>query len=303
MAKKLAIIIPAYKHSFLRQALDSIACQTCKDFTLYIGDDCSPYPIRDIVNEYDKKIDIVYRRFDTNLGGKDLVAQWERCIAMSTEEPYIWLFSDDDEMEPQCVASFLNEIRTTCDFYDIYHFDVKIINNNNEVIKDHNSYPQNLDCIGFYKGKLRSRFPSLVVENIFTREIYNKSKGFKNFDLAWGSDTATWTIFSADKGFYTIQDAKVLWRNSDQNITPDFSPEIVKRKVKSLNEFLKWGLEFFKCRNKNVFLTNLRAYINRMTKFHVHISDRDFKEATKEFCRNHHCSYLFLPLYYFIKNR
>ena len=74
MKKKLAIVIPAYKATFLRAALDSIAAQTCQDFTLYIGDDCSPYQLGAIVDEYRDKIDLFYERFDTNLGGKDLVA-------------------------------------------------------------------------------------------------------------------------------------------------------------------------------------------------------------------------------------
>ena len=110
---KLAIIIPAYKATFLPAALDSIAVQTCKDFTLYVGDDCSPEPIGNIVEQYKDKIKLVYQRFDTNLGGKDLVAQWERCIAMSKDEPYIWLFSDDDVMEPNCVEQLLKQIETT----------------------------------------------------------------------------------------------------------------------------------------------------------------------------------------------
>ena len=74
--KQLAIIIPAYKATFLSAALDSIAAQTCKDFTLYVGDDYSPEPIGPIVEAYLNKIDLFYQRFDSNLGGKDLVAQW-----------------------------------------------------------------------------------------------------------------------------------------------------------------------------------------------------------------------------------
>ena len=50
--KRLAIIIPAYKATFLSAALDSISAQTCKDFTLYVGDDCSPEPIGNIVEQY-----------------------------------------------------------------------------------------------------------------------------------------------------------------------------------------------------------------------------------------------------------
>ena len=124
MTHRLAIIIPAYKATFLTAALDSIAAQTCKDFTLYVGDDCSPDPIDKIVEQYRDKIDLVYQRFETNLGGKDLVAQWERCIAMSHDEPYIWLFSDDDVMEPNCVELLLRTIDETKGAYDLYHFDV-----------------------------------------------------------------------------------------------------------------------------------------------------------------------------------
>ena len=95
----LAIVIPAYKSTFLAAALDSIAAQTSLDFTLYIGDDCSPNHLGAIVDRYRDRINLVYHRFDTNLGGKDLVAQWERCIDMSQGEEWIWLFSDDDVME------------------------------------------------------------------------------------------------------------------------------------------------------------------------------------------------------------
>lgn len=102
----MAIVIPAYKITYLRETLESISRQTDKRFNLYIGDDCSPYDIESVVKEYENKIPLTYKRFDTNLGGKDLVAQWERCIEMTKDEEYIWLFSDDDTMDPECVASF-----------------------------------------------------------------------------------------------------------------------------------------------------------------------------------------------------
>lgn len=40
MEEKIAIVIPAYKCRFLRQTLDSIVVQTCRSFTVYIGDRC-----------------------------------------------------------------------------------------------------------------------------------------------------------------------------------------------------------------------------------------------------------------------
>ena len=69
MEEKIAIVIPAYKCRFLRQTLDSIVVQTCRSFTVYIGDDASPQNLKEIVSDYADKMNIVYRRFDTNLGG------------------------------------------------------------------------------------------------------------------------------------------------------------------------------------------------------------------------------------------
>ena len=45
---------------------------SCRSFTVYIGDDASPQNLKEIVSDYADKMNIVYRRFDTNLGGVDL---------------------------------------------------------------------------------------------------------------------------------------------------------------------------------------------------------------------------------------
>ena len=126
MQRDLAIVIPAYKESFLAAALDSIAAQTCQDFTLYIGDDCSPYDLKSIVDRYRDKIHLVYKRFDTNMGGKDLVAQWERCVDMNQGENWIWLFSDDDVMEPNCVEEFYKYIQRKPNA-KLLHYNIKPI--------------------------------------------------------------------------------------------------------------------------------------------------------------------------------
>lgn len=193
--KRLAIIIPAYKAAFLPAALDSIAAQTCKDFTLYVGDDCSPEPIGEVIEAYRDRIDLVYHRFDSNLGGTDLVAQWERCIAMSRDESYIWLFSDDDVMEPNCVEELLKQIDATKGAYDLYHFDVNEIDEVGRITKSLPPYPPVLGAYDYYKGKSTGRYRSYVVENVFSRKVHKQAGGFKNFDLAWGSDVATWCIF------------------------------------------------------------------------------------------------------------
>lgn len=287
--KRLAIIIPAYKATFLPAALDSIAAQTCKDFTLYVGDDCSPEPIGDIVEKYRNQIDLVYQWFDTNLGGKDLVAQWERCIAMSQEEPYIWLFSDDDVMEPNCVEQLLKTIDATQGIYDLYHFDVKEINEKGEVTKALPEYPQVLSAYDFYKGKTSFRYRSYVVENVFSRRAYNQAGGFKNFDLAWGSDVATWCIFCGSKGMKKVEGAKVHWRRSGQNITPDTSREVAERKVTAEVAFLEWSHGYFK-KELDILLTNTHWFKRVVSRYRSLISRECMVEASQLFYASHGCS-------------
>lgn len=286
MTRRLAIIIPAYKAKFLPAALESIAAQTCKDFTLYIGDDCSPGPIGDIVEQYRDKIELVYLCFDNNLGGKDLVAQWERCIAMSKDEPYIWLFSDDDVMEPDCVEKLFRQIENTKGGYDVYHFDVKEINEEGEVTKALPEYPQVLGAYDFYKGKNTGRCRSYVVENVFSRRIYEQSGGFKNFDLAWGSDVATWCIFCGKKGMFKISGAHVLWRRSSQNITPDKSRQIAERKLMSECEFLNWSYTYFSS-EKDIWEENRDFFISKMQQYKARVGKKCRKNAFSVFFQTH----------------
>ena len=286
MTHRLAIIIPAYKAKFLPAALESIAAQTCKDFTLYIGDDCSPESIGDIVEQYRDKIELVFQRFAANIGGKDLVAQWERCIAMSHNEPYIWLFSDDDVMAPSCVEKLLKQIENTKGAYDLYHFDVKEINEEGEVTKALPEYPQVLGAYDFYKGKNTGRYRSYVVENVFSRRIYEQSGGFKNFDLAWGSDVATWCIFCGKKGMFKIPGAHVLWRRSSQNITPDKSRQIAERKLKSECEFLNWSYNYFS-NEKDIWEVNRALFISKMQQYKARVGQKCRKKAFSVFFQTH----------------
>ena len=246
MAKKndLAIIIPAYKSTFLAAALDSIAAQTCKDFTLYIGDDCSPNSIGEIVDRFRDKINFVYKRFDTNFGGKDLVAQWERCIDMSQGEEWIWLFSDDDMMERNCVEEFYKTVKAKPKA-GLVHFNVECLDDATGKVSPLPTFPKHCSSKFYLDEKIRGHLISFVVEFVVRRDIFFNNGRFQNFDLAWGSDFISWVKFAdAAGGIETCDYAKVLWRKSNENISPDKSNPILIRKIRSLTDNAKWLLNF-----------------------------------------------------------
>ena len=240
----LAIIIPAYKEIFLAAALDSLAAQTCQDFTLYIGDDCSPYDLKSIVDRYRDKIHLVYKRFDINIGGKDLVAQWERCVDMNQGENWIWLFSDDDVMEPRCVEEFYQTVKAHPEA-GLVHFNLLKLENSTGKLYDLQKFPAYCSAKTYLDEKVRGHFNSMVVEFVTRWDVYEKTGGFQNFDMAWGSDFCSWVKFShAAGGIWTCPSAKVHWRESGENISPDTSNKTVYRKMNSVIKDVKWLTDF-----------------------------------------------------------
>lgn len=234
----LAIVIPAYKPDYLRETLDSLLAQTDRRFNVYVGDDSSPHDIASVINEYEGKMSLTYHRFNTNLGGMDLVAQWERCIALTSGEKWLWLFSDDDVMGPDCVEAFHRAIEKY-PAGELFHFNINMIDDlEGGIIKPMPVFPANMSAGEFLEAKLRGRIVSYVVEFIFSRHLYEKTRGFENFDLAWGSDFMTWLKMAADApgGIITIEGegATVNWRRSASNISPDKSHPILVRKLRAL---------------------------------------------------------------------
>ena len=241
--KRLAIIIPIYKIDFFRKTLDSLLNQTCKDFTVYVGDDCSPNDFEGLIADYQDKLDIHYTKFKTNLGGKDLVAQWERCVDLSQGEPWLWLFSDDDELEPNCVERFYQTIEDYPNI-SLIHFDVKVIDavgnpvTNKQFVKS--NFAEHYTAKEYAKARLKYKINSFVVEYVFRRDTFINCGRFQNFDMAWGSDDATWIKMSMDAGITTTKGAHVCWRLSNANITPRRNPETMLRKFYSVIDYLNF---------------------------------------------------------------
>jgi len=242
---RLAIVIPAYKKEFLTETLESIANQTCKEFVLYIGNDQSPYDLYTIVKKYEDKINVIYKSFNENLGGKDLVAHWIRCVGLVQKESWIWLFSDDDIMELNCVERFYNNLKTKPES-DLMHFNITVIDKNGKEIEKGNPFPQHLSIPDFFPKRIKNEIKSTVVEYIFRKSKYIEEGGFANNDLAWCTDDATWIKLGKTRGIDTIAGAIVKWRYSGTNISAIVDDKtIILRKLNSTINHLKWIESYF----------------------------------------------------------
>lgn len=244
MESQLAIVIPAYKHQYLKETLESIKSQTCQNFNLYIGNDDSPFPVKEVVEEYRGKINFIYEEFQQNLGSKSLVKHWDRCIEMTRGEEWIWLFSDDDIMGENCVKSFY-EFISKGENTHLIRFNKVLIDQQSQQIEIYQNKEENTNFLMFLEEALILRKSITLPEFLFRRTLYQKYK-FVEFPLGWCTDKATWLLYCSEaKGIRNL-DENIFYRNSGENISTLNSYIILKKKHKAKRQFQKWLFHFLK---------------------------------------------------------
>ena len=233
----LAVVIPAYKRKFLEKALASLAAQSDRSFVVYIGDDNTPEGLEAIAKEWANRINLHYVRFPQNLGERDLVAQWNRCVGLTTEA-WVWLFSDDDEAEEGCVKAW----RAAAALHpgaDLFHFNVSQIDANSAITQTFPAFPSVMTAAEFVRGRLNRTISSFAPEYLFRRAAWDAIGGFVPFPLAWCSDDATWVSLAVRAGIFTIPGPKVRWRLSSLNISA-VATRHARSKAKAATLYQTW---------------------------------------------------------------
>ncbi len=298
MDNSLAIVIPAFKAAFFKACLESIANQTNKNFKVYISDDGSPENIYEIAEEYLDKLNLVYKRFDENLGGKDLVAHWNRSVALA-EEQWIWLFSDDDLLTPNCVQAFFDALNKTNSAYNLYRFNIEMIDSKDQVICVKERHPELESNYGFLIRRLQAKCLSAVIEYVFRKDVFDELNGFVNFPLATSSDDATWIKFAKNLPIFTISSELIYWRASGKNISSRKGLHV--KKAFALIAYIDWVLDFFPERREFIlqlveswYYESLKYIGGKLNAFSIYKLSKELKRLFP----NKQTSYFFKQLYF-----
>lgn len=213
-------------------------------FKLYIFSDGENSDVDEIIKKYQTHDLVTYIKFEKNLGRISLADQWNRCISLVNSE-WIWLFSDDDVADSNCVQELMHEL-TKSDFsVNLMRFQVGVIDQNKNILKGVEKVNKFQSDIDFVKNRLNSAQSSFACEYVFRRKIWFESGGFVNFPLAWYADDASWIKFSNGTDILTIFSAKVYWRISNVNISGASSKDSSVIKSKACIEYLVWLKKYF----------------------------------------------------------
>lgn len=238
---KYSFVLPAYKATYLKEAIDSILAQTYKDFELIIVNDASPEDLDSIVKSYDD-LRIQYYVNEKNIGSQNLVAQWNHSISYAKGH-YLILASDDDVYFPH----YLERMDILVERYpdvNVFRPRVQVIDENGEIKRVYGCVAEKVSLLEYWY--YWSVVGSSIGHVVFNKESLIKKGGFVNFPLAWGSDDAT-ILMLGYNGICFESEILYSFRNSGVNISSKINNyHTLTRKIESRQLFYNWLKKYLK---------------------------------------------------------
>ena len=231
----VSIAIPAYKRTYLAEAIDSALSQDYQNIELIIVNDHSPYDLDSIVSQYhDSRIR--YYKNKRNLGKRSIVLNWNRCLEYARGEFFV-LLCDDDVLMPNFVT---------------------------ELLKLANKYPQ---CNVFHARKIEKDerdgsmtetpiWPEYENSNDFVKQYFDGSRKFtiseflyrtthivnikyKVFPSGYFSDDASLVLFTKEGGVVSSKTPLLVFRFSDEHIGSSGLYNIGK--ARAMRQYIRWA--------------------------------------------------------------
>lgn len=234
MNYKYSIAIPAYKNQYLRECIDSVLSQTYTNFELIILNDCSPYDLKSIIDEFSDDR-IMYFENEQNVGAVELVNNWNSCLERASGQYFVCI-GDDDVLD----IDFLKEIDTYTEQYpqqDIFHLQTMIIDENSEPIKMQDYRPLRESSYSMVYHRLFHHRVQFVGDFMYKTDALKVIGGYVFIPLAWGSDDVTAYEVAKKNGVINIPRTIFYYRQNRYTISKSINPLI---KNKAINEEFNW---------------------------------------------------------------
>lgn len=228
--------MPAYKRKYIEEAINSIINQTYKEFELIIVDDASPENIKEVADQFqDPRIH--YNRNEKNIGGSNLVANWNNCIKFAHYD-FIILATDDDVFDTNYLSDAVSML-TKYPQANIIRTGVKIIDQSG-IIRDY-EYPlkEFMSCKDFTLLWAKGGLHSCISNYIFRKDTLIENGGFIDFPHGHYSDDATVLSLSTN-GIVCVPNDNFNFRISSISLSYSTDLNVALSQIEATELFMSW---------------------------------------------------------------
>lgn len=238
MSTVFSILLPAYKTPFLRECIDSVLAQTYPHWELIIINDASPEPIDSIVSTYhDTRIH--YHVNETNIGGKNLVTQWNLCLSKANGH-YCICIGDDDRLLPHCLETYAALIEQMPDV-EVLHGQTDIISEDGEWVCHTPIRPRWESAMSLLYHRTYDYKHQFIGDFCYQTQPLKQRGGFYSMPLAWASDDISAVEAAQKRGIANTSEVVFLYRINQHSITQQ---KYVLLKIKAVLLEARWKWRF-----------------------------------------------------------
>lgn len=242
---QLAIIIPYYKIDFFEETLKSVASQSNRNFTLYIGNDASPNNPVVLIQKYFKDHEYKYYEYSKNIGASNLALQWQR-ILENVHEEWFHILGDDDIISENFVQEFytnLDDIEK--ENINVVKFSQALIDEHGNALTEFTQYKTIENSVSLWQKKFHLNHRSSLSEHIFRKKSFDIFR-FKEFPLAWHTDDLAVLEYSYFKNIFFVNNATVLVRVSSLSISGDTENDsYIEKKIDAKYQFIGYVINHY----------------------------------------------------------
>lgn len=229
-----SFVLPAFKKQYLHKSITSIVQQTYNKWELIIVDDCSPEDLQSVIEQF-KDERITYYRNEKNIGGANLVEQWNHCLSLAQGD-YVILAADDDMYEPNFLEE-INQLVNKHPHVDVLRSRVLQIDEEDSPLWDDGIFEEYQSKYKYLHDWLEGGMFTCIGNYVFRRSALLEIGGFMDFPCAFGSDIATPIALSVN-GVVHTQDMLFKFRQSTIHLSDDKSK--YEAKLQGITQLSLW---------------------------------------------------------------
>ena len=217
MTKDLVSIgIPAYKATYLKEAIDSVLNQTYTKFELIIVNDKSPENIEEIISTYNDKR-IRYYKNEDNLGKTSIVLNWNKCLSYANGDFFV-LLCDDDIMLPNFIATMLGLVKShpQCNVFKTRTLLIDSKTNTN--IGKSPLFPKYETFADFLSNTIIGKRKHTISEFFYRTQHIQQLGGYQIYPAGYYADDASILLFCNNNGIASTEESLIVYRKSENNI-------------------------------------------------------------------------------------
>lgn len=273
----VSIAIPAFKSEFLKEAIESVLNQTYRNIELHIVNDCSPQDIDSIVKLYSYDSRLYYHINKENIGGKDPVANWNKCLSYAKGD-FFSLLCDDDVYAPTFIEKMLSLTKKYAET-NVFRARVKLVDNKGNLKNLFPSAPEWESAVDYMWAIVSGYRLQTISEFMYRTDYIKQQGGYIPLPKAWCSDHASIIKFAKNGGIATCNELLVQFRMSGLNISTSNS-KYIREKVNAQVRYSELINQFMADESKEMRMLILNIRNNKirdiLTQYLTNANLRDF---------------------------